>query len=113
MPNNDDTDFLNNVFLEACSKTKSENLVFSGDWNTVLNNTVDKEGGAESHKNANCQSLLSNILADWGFCDVFRINYPDARVYTDWISFLLMTDLLICPYVVAISRIVFALIILM
>ena len=27
-PNNDDTDFLNNVFLEACSKTKSENLVF-------------------------------------------------------------------------------------
>ena len=52
-PNNDDTDFLNNVFLETCSKTKSENLVFSGDWNTVLKNTVDKAGGAESHKNAN------------------------------------------------------------
>ena len=81
-PNNDDTDFLNNVFLEACSKTKSENIVFSGDWNTVLNNTVDKAGGDESHKNANCQSLLNNILTDWGFCDVFRINNPDARVYT-------------------------------
>ena len=84
-PNNDDTDFLNNVFLEACSKTKSENLVFSGDRNTVLNNPVDKAGGAESHiKNVkfNCQSLLNNILTDWGFCDVFRINNPDARVYT-------------------------------
>ena len=81
-PNNDDTDYLNNVFLESCSKTKSENLIFFWDWNTVLNNTVDKAGGAESHKNANCQSLLNNILNDWGFCDVFIINNPDARVNT-------------------------------
>ena len=43
---------------------------------------MDNAGGAESHKNANCQSLLNNILADWGFCDVFGINFPDARVYT-------------------------------
>ena len=43
---------------------------------------MDKAGGAESHSNANCQSLLNNILADWGFCDVFRINNPDDRVYT-------------------------------
>ena len=81
-PNSDDTSFLNSVFLEACSTTKSDNLIFAGDWNTVLNNNLDKAGGAAVHNNVNCQTLLNNIMGDWGFSDVFRLNNPAARLYT-------------------------------
>ena len=81
-PNNDDTAFINNVFLEACANTKADNLVFAGDWNTVLDNGLDKAGGAVSHKNVHCQSTLNNIMGDWGYSDVFRLNNPDARIFT-------------------------------
>ena len=81
-PNNDDANFLNNVFLEACASTNSDRLVFAGDWNTVLDNSLDKSGGAATHKNVNCQNTLTTIMGDWGFSDVFRLNNPDARIYT-------------------------------
>ena len=81
-PNNDDSDFINTVFLEACANTKSDNLVFAGDWNTVLDNNLDKSGGASNHKNVKCQNLLNNIMGDWGFSDVYRINNPEAKIYT-------------------------------
>ena len=81
-PNNDDDNFLNNVFLEACSSTKSDNLVFAGDWNTVLNNSLDKAGGSPTHSNIRCQNLLNNIMSDWGFSDIFRLNNPTARIFT-------------------------------
>ena len=81
-PNNDDTSFINNVFLEACASTNSENLIFAGDWNTVLDNSTDKSGGATEHKNTKCQSLLNNIMGDWGFIDVFRLNNPESRIFT-------------------------------
>ena len=81
-PNNDDPDFINNVFLEACSVTKSDKLILAGDWNTVLNNDLDKEGGAAAHNNSNCQKVLNEIMGDWGFSDIFRLNYPNARIFT-------------------------------
>ena len=81
-PNNDDSSFINKVFLEACAVTKSDNLIFAGDWNTVLDNNVDKTGGTSSHKNVHCQNLLNNIMGDWGFSDIYRVNNPDARIYT-------------------------------
>ena len=81
-PNNDDVAFINTVFLEACAITKSDNLIFAGDWNTVLDNDLDKNGGSASHKNSNCQSKLNNIMGDWGFSDVYRLENPNTRVYT-------------------------------
>ena len=81
-PNNDDPDFINTVFLEACSVTKSDKLILAGDWNAVLNNDLDKVGGAGAHKNANCRKLLNDIMVDWGFTDIFRLNNPNARIFT-------------------------------
>ena len=81
-PNNDDSSFINKVFLEACASTNSDNLILAGDWNTVLDNDMDKSGGAIAHKNTKCQSLLNSIMGDWGFSDVFRLNNPDSRIFT-------------------------------
>ena len=81
-PNSDDTDFLNKVFLEACSISNSENLILGGDWNTVIDNELDKTGGAPAHSNKNCQALLNSIMADWGLSDIYRLNNPEARLYT-------------------------------
>ena len=81
-PNKDDTDFLNKVFLEACSISNSENLILGGDWNTILDNDLDKAGGAPSHSNIKCQKLLNGIMADWGLSDIFRLKNPNARIYS-------------------------------
>ena len=81
-PNKDDTEFLNNVFIEACSRTSTENLIFGGDWNTIMDNNIDKAGGAATHKNINCQQFLNRICSEWGLSDVFRLNNPDTRLFT-------------------------------
>ena len=81
-PNNDDASFLNDVFLEACSFSNSDNMILGGDWNTILDNDIDKVGGAPTHSNSKCQTYLNNIMADWGLSDIFRLNNPEARLYT-------------------------------
>ena len=62
-PNNDDTTFLETVFIEASSHTNSDNLVYGGDWNTVLDNNLDKRGGAPRHANSKCQAFINNTMA--------------------------------------------------
>ena len=48
----------------------------------MLDNSLDKVGGAEAHSNVNCQTTLNKIMCDWGFSDIFRLDNPDARIYT-------------------------------
>ena len=43
---------------------------------------LDKVGGAAAHNNSNCQQVLNEIMGDWGFSDIFRLNYPNARIFT-------------------------------
>ena len=56
-PNNDDVD---------------DFLIMAGDWNTVLNNDIDKLGGAQNHANHKSQEFIDNIVSDYGLSDIFR-----------------------------------------
>ena len=43
-PNNDDVDFLKTVFLETLGWSRDDFVIVAGDWNTVLNNDLEKMG---------------------------------------------------------------------
>ena len=81
-PNNDDKQFIENVFLETLGRSRDDHLIMAGDWNTVLNNNLDKLGGAAQHANKNYQSYINNMMSDYGLCDIFRLSRGDERVYT-------------------------------
>ena len=52
-PNNDDQNFIENLFLETLGRSRDDYLIMAGDWNTVLNDNLDKLGGAAQHANKN------------------------------------------------------------
>ena len=61
-PNNDDVSFLENIFLETLSRARDDQIIFVGDWNTVLNNMLDKQGGSTTHANSRCQNFLNESI---------------------------------------------------
>ena len=81
-PNNDDVDFLKTVFLETLGRSRDDLLIMAGDWNTVLNNDLDKLGGAQNHANHKTHEFINNIVSDYGLSDVFRLTHGSDRVYT-------------------------------
>ncbi len=81
-PNNDDDEFLQKVLMEATTYTNTDNLIFGGDWNTVMDNLLDKRGGASKHSNSKCQSLLNNFIAEWGLSHIFRLQYGSRQLFT-------------------------------
>ena len=81
-PNSNDTSVVENTFAEALGRPREDFLIFAGDWNTVLNNNLDKEGGNPTHSNTHRQTFLNQMITDHGLSDIFRLNYGDARVYT-------------------------------
>ena len=54
----------------------------AGDWNTVLNDNLDKMGGAAQHANKNYQNYINTMISDYGLCDIFRLSRGDERIYT-------------------------------
>ena len=81
-PNNDDTNFLESVFLETLGRSRDDHIIMAGDWNTVLDNTVDKCGGLQTHANHNCQDFINSMITDYGLSDIFRLTRSTDRLYT-------------------------------
>ena len=81
-PNNDDVDFLKTVFHETLGRSRDDFVIMAGDWNTVLNNDLDKLGGAQNHANHKSQEFINNIVSDYGLGDIFRLTHGSDRVYT-------------------------------
>ena len=81
-PNNDDQDFIENVFLETLGRPRDDYIIMAGDWNTVLNNNLDKLGGAAQHANRKYQTFINTMIEDYGLCDIFRTSRGNERKYT-------------------------------
>ena len=81
-PNNDDVDFIKTVFLESLGRNRDDFLIMSGDWNTVLNNNLDKMGGASAHASKHTQMLINNMLTDYGLSDILRLTNGNEKIFT-------------------------------
>ena len=75
-------DNIENVFLETLGMSREDHLIVGGDWNTVLENNLDKLGGAAQHANKYYQNYINGIINDYGLCDIYRLTRGEERMYT-------------------------------
>lgn len=81
-PNTDNTDCIEKVLHETFGRTRNDYIILAGDWNTVLNNDLDKMGGALVHSNKKCQILLNTAMGELGLHDPFRLENQQERTFT-------------------------------
>ena len=74
-PNNDDCNFFEQ--LEKHLKENDEKtFIIGGDFNTVLNENLDKRNGRiYSHKR--CRTVINNIIDGYSLTDIWRDMHPD------------------------------------
>ena len=81
-PNSDDLSMFERVFSDILGRNRNDFLIMCGDWNTVLDNNLDKLGGSSTHSNSKTQRFLNDIINSHGICDVFRVTRPSEKLYT-------------------------------
>ena len=79
-PNNDDCNFFEQ--LEKYLKENDEKtFIIGGDFNTVLNENLDKRNGRiYSHKR--CRTVINNIIDGYSLTDIWRDMHPDIKQFT-------------------------------
>ncbi len=58
-PNKDDPAFITEL-SNALDMTGNDDRILAGDFNCVLQDNLDKKGGAETHANRNMKNMLSS-----------------------------------------------------
>ena len=100
-PNRDDPEFYAE-FEERINDVGFENIIIGGDWNLVLDYTLDHYN-YKHHNNIKAQEQVDNLMINLDLLDIWRELYPEMRRYT-WrrntplqqsrLDFFLISDLL-------------------
>ncbi|CAG2203548.1 unnamed protein product [Mytilus edulis] len=59
-----------------------QNLVLGGDFNTILNPSLDKMGGSKYNTPVKYTSKLEDFIEEFDLCDIWRTKNVDSRLYT-------------------------------
>ncbi|CAG2246305.1 unnamed protein product [Mytilus edulis] len=59
-----------------------QNLVLGGDFNTILNPSLDKMGGSKYNTPVKYTSKLEEFIEEFELCDIWRTKNVDSRLYT-------------------------------
>ena len=78
-PNNDKPTFFHQVF-EKIQHFTYDHLVIGGDYNTVLDNALDRNYG--THKNKNATEYIKAVIESLDWIDIWREFNPDSAGYT-------------------------------
>ena len=70
------------MLYETFGRDKNDYIILAGDWNTVINNDLDKLGGNQTHSNKKCQHLLNTAMSELGLHDPLRLHNETERKYT-------------------------------
>lgn len=80
-PNKDD-----HLFFEIISQNlhglTSDHIIMVGDYNTVLNTSLDRKGNQSSNYHPHACKEILNIMNTFDLIDVWRLKYPDLPRYT-------------------------------
>ena len=79
-PNNDDPQFFCEVFRQI-QRFSVDHIIVGGDFNTVLDYTVDKSD-MKKHKNNSAADYINGVLEVLEFVDIWRELHPDRHGYT-------------------------------
>lgn len=79
-PNNDDINFFN-ILETNLDKFSDEILLVGGDFNTVINHSLDKLNG-KSDTNKRTSKKVNELIDTFDLCDVFRLLNPERKLFT-------------------------------
>ena len=79
-PNRDDPEFYAEL-EERINDVGFENVIIGGDWNLVLDYTLDYYNH-KHHNNIKAQEQVNNLMINLDLLDIWRIFYPEMRRYT-------------------------------
>ena len=100
-PNRDDPEFYAEL-EERINDIDFENVIIGGDWNLVLDYTLDYYN-YKHHNNIKAQEQVDNLMINLDLLDIWRKLYPEMRRYTrhrntplqqSRLDFFLISDLL-------------------
>lgn len=83
-PNNDNPTFFDNI-EKTFNNFDCESVIMGGDFNFVLDVSVDKKGG-KNRTNYQAQGMVKNIMESHDLIDVWRELHPNIRQFT-WRSY--------------------------
>lgn len=80
-PNKDDSSFFH-TFFTSLSNLSDSPIIIGGDFNTVLNPSLDRSNNSNSTRN--CQSIetIKQFMSDFGLGDGWRLKHPTDREYS-------------------------------
>lgn len=92
---------------ERLNQLEPTNLVVAGDFNCILDSTIDKNTAGEGHPQGDQgRNALKSLMDEWNLLDVWRVRHPQEKAYTfrrgDYTSRL--DYFLIHPHLADISR---------
>ena len=79
-PNRDDPEFYAEL-EERINDVGLENIIIGGDWNLVLDYTLDYYN-YKHHNNIKAQEQVDNLMINLDLLDIWRELYPEMRRYT-------------------------------
>ena len=79
-PNNDDITLFNKLH-EYLSENEDRTFIIGGDFNTVLDTTLDKING-RNDTHVKCREKLKSIIAVNQLTDIWRIKNPDSKLFS-------------------------------
>ena len=69
------------TLLENFNNILDHEIIMGGDWNFILDNHLDAEGGSKALKLSSI-SELTKINEKFDLCDIFRLRHPDTRRFS-------------------------------
>ena len=75
-PNTDDPSFFNNLFSILLN---SSNLIIAGDFNTVLNPSLDRSGNHCNTRIWHSSEIIKQHMTDYGLSDAWRTRNPSSK----------------------------------
>ena len=79
-PTKDEPAFFDSLFSVIANFSHND-LILAGDWNVVLNDTLDKDGGPQ-HVNRNSKEKIKSYMDFFNLRDVFRDFNPSKKIFT-------------------------------
>lgn len=80
-PNNDTPTFFHEIFSEI-SKFPESKTIIGGDFNTVLNSSLDRSTTPSNYKPLKSSEIIKQYMNEIGLADVWRIQNPIKREYS-------------------------------
>ena len=78
---NDDKTYLFDTLEAFITNNKDKNIILAGDFNTVLNPSIEKKNGRKD-TSKKCQISLNNLIFNNNLIDIWRENNPNLLQYT-------------------------------